>query len=245
MEFISLDGLRADGRRCLELRRIKCELGSLANADGSASVEMGLSKALATVSGPKEVTDRSVQKGNSNIVVRCEFMMSPFSTGARRARSRLDRRNMEMGQLIETTVQQSILPEAFARTQLDISVTVLEADGGAEPCAMNAVMLAVADAGIPLKDLAAACSAGLLEQQHVLDMNHFEESTGCPRIFAALQPNLDTLVMVQMFNRLDSDAFESLLESVQAGCIKVYGEMQRALNERVRQLAAGKGGYRM
>lgn len=44
MEFIGIDGLRADGRRAVELRRIKCELGALENVDGSAQVEMGLSK---------------------------------------------------------------------------------------------------------------------------------------------------------------------------------------------------------
>lgn len=45
MEFISIDGLRGDGRRPIELRRINCEVGSAANADGSACVSMGLSKA--------------------------------------------------------------------------------------------------------------------------------------------------------------------------------------------------------
>lgn len=49
--------------------------------------------------------------------------------------------------LLETVVQQSVMQEALGRCQIEISVTVLEADGGAEPCAINAVMLALADAG--------------------------------------------------------------------------------------------------
>lgn len=80
-------------------------------------------------------------------VVRCEYWMTPFSTGQRRTRGRADRHNMEMGQLLETVVLQSLSREALGRCQIDISVTVLEADGGAEPCAVNAVMLALADAG--------------------------------------------------------------------------------------------------
>ena len=96
--------------------------------------------------GPQEVSNRSQAQGDCPVVI-CDFTMSPFSTGERRARSRHDRRNMEMGQLLETIVRQSMLSEMLNKTQITISVTVLEADGGAESCAINAVMLALADAG--------------------------------------------------------------------------------------------------
>ena len=75
----------------------------------------------------------------------------------------------------------------------------------------------------------------------MLDMNHFEESTGCPKVFIALQPNMDSLPMVQFYNRLAPEVFEQLLEIAQAGCIKVYGEMQAALGARVKTLATGRG----
>eukprot|EP00171_Calliarthron_tuberculosum_P015552 IDg15552t1 len=38
-EFISLDGLRIDGRRSGEVRKIRCSLGALSRADGSAYFE--------------------------------------------------------------------------------------------------------------------------------------------------------------------------------------------------------------
>lgn len=41
MEFISTSGLRLDGRRPKELRQLKCELGVLQSADGSAMFSMG------------------------------------------------------------------------------------------------------------------------------------------------------------------------------------------------------------
>lgn len=55
MEYLSPEGLRVDGRRAEELRRIKCQLGVLRRADGSAYYEQGNTKALATVYGPREV----------------------------------------------------------------------------------------------------------------------------------------------------------------------------------------------
>lgn len=48
MDVIGLDGLRADGRRPMELRHIRCEIGSSGRCgwDGSATMQMGLSKAI-------------------------------------------------------------------------------------------------------------------------------------------------------------------------------------------------------
>lgn len=44
-EFITSDGLRQDGRRAKELRRISCQVGVLQDADGSAMFEMGNTQA--------------------------------------------------------------------------------------------------------------------------------------------------------------------------------------------------------
>jgi len=49
-------GLRLDGRRPHELRRIECSMGLLTQADGSAYLEQGNTKVLATVYGPHDVS---------------------------------------------------------------------------------------------------------------------------------------------------------------------------------------------
>lgn len=49
-------GLRVDGRKPHELRRLECEMGVFAQADGSAIVSHGNTKVLATVYGPHEVS---------------------------------------------------------------------------------------------------------------------------------------------------------------------------------------------
>ena len=53
--FIIVTGLRLDGRRSHELRRIQCSMGVLTQADGSARLEQGNTKILATVYGPHDV----------------------------------------------------------------------------------------------------------------------------------------------------------------------------------------------
>lgn len=49
-------GLRIDGRKPNELRKIKCEVGVFEQADGSASLSQGNTKIVATVYGPHEVS---------------------------------------------------------------------------------------------------------------------------------------------------------------------------------------------
>lgn len=51
----SQGGLRVDGRRALELRQIRMRMGVFGQADGSAYIEHGNTKVLATVYGPRQV----------------------------------------------------------------------------------------------------------------------------------------------------------------------------------------------
>ena len=53
MEFVSPEGLRLDGRRPKELRRLACELGCLPHADGSAQLQMGNTKVGGPPPGPR------------------------------------------------------------------------------------------------------------------------------------------------------------------------------------------------
>ena len=61
LEILSPEELRLDGRRPHELRKIVCRMGVFKQADGSAYIEMGNTKALATVYGPHEVTNNEVE----------------------------------------------------------------------------------------------------------------------------------------------------------------------------------------
>ena len=50
-----LTGLRIDGRKPNELRRLNCQISVADDCDGSAYLEQGLTKVLAVVHGPHEV----------------------------------------------------------------------------------------------------------------------------------------------------------------------------------------------
>lgn len=68
---------------------------------------------------------------------------------------------------------------------------MLQADGGTRCACINAAFLALAHAGVPLRDMLGSCAAGYLESTPLLDLNYLEDSGGGPDVVLAVQPNLD------------------------------------------------------
>lgn len=77
-EFVDLSGLRVDGRRPHELRKISAKLGIVPRATGSAMLDHGHTKVLATVYGPRECTSRARERHDRS-VVNCDVIMAPFA----------------------------------------------------------------------------------------------------------------------------------------------------------------------
>lgn len=123
LEILSPEGLRLDGRRPHELRKIVCRMGVFKQADGSAYIEMGNTKALATVYGPHEVTNKS-KILHDRVLLNCQFSMATFSTGERKKRPKGDRRSTETSMLIRRTFEAAILTQLYPRSQIDIYVQV-------------------------------------------------------------------------------------------------------------------------
>ena len=83
MELISAEGLRQDGRRALELRRLSCRLSLLPAADGSALLEQGNTKVLAAVFGPREAERRADQQHDRcSIAVDVSFVRAAYRAAA-------------------------------------------------------------------------------------------------------------------------------------------------------------------
>jgi exosome complex component RRP41 len=132
-------------------------------------------KVIAAVFGPRPVERRSDEE-HDRAIVRCEYSAARFSTGERRRRDKGDRRSQEVSALLRSTLEETILLDLLPKTQIDVYVQVIQADGGARCACINAAMLALGDAGIPCRDLVAACAAGYLQSTPLLDLNYEEDA---------------------------------------------------------------------
>ncbi|KAK9757862.1 hypothetical protein RND81_01G191200 [Saponaria officinalis] len=240
MEFISPEGLRLDGRRPLEMRQLRAEIGTISRADGSAVFEMGNTKVIAAVYGPREVENKS-QQMTDKALVRCEYTMANFSTGDRVRKPKGDRRSTEISMVIRQTMEACILLEKFPRSQIDIFVQVLQADGGTRSACINAATLALADAGIPMRDLVTSCSAGYLNSTPLLDLNYVEDSAGGPDVTVGFLPKMDKVTLLQMDSKLPIDIFENVMQLAIEGCKAVANYIREILLENTKQLEYRRG----
>ncbi|KAJ0435241.1 putative ribosomal protein S5 domain 2-type [Helianthus annuus] len=240
MEYVSPEGLRLDGRRPMEMRQLRAELGAVSRADGSAVFEMGNTKVIAAVYGPREVQNRS-QQINDKALIRCEYTMANFSTGDRMRKPKGDRRSTEISLVIRQTMEACIMTHLMPRSQIDIFVQVLQADGGTRSACINAATLALADAGIPMCDLVTSCSAGYLNSTPLLDLNYMEDSAGGADVTVGILPKLDKVTLLQMDAKLPMDIFENVMQLATEGCKAVANYIREVLLENTKQLENRRG----
>lgn len=226
-KLIDKKGLRLDGRKSDELRSIKIEVGALSNADGSAYIELGKNKILAAVYGPKELHPKHLALPD-RMFLRCRYHMAPFSVQERKSPAP-SRREIELSKVIRESLEPSIFLEYYPRTGIDVFVEVLQADGSTRCASITAASLAIADAGIPMRDLVVACSAGKIDDAIVLDLMDTEDKMGTADVPVALMPNLNAITLLQMDGILTSEEFEKALNLALEGCIKIYAMQKEAL----------------
>ena len=220
-------GLRHDGRRIDELRPVKIEVGVLKNANGSAYIEFGKNKIIAAVYGPKEVHPKHMALPD-RAVLRCRYHMSPFSTDTRKNPAP-SRREIEISKVIREALEPAVMLYDYPRTAIDVFLEVLQSDGGSRCASIAASSVALADAGINMKDLVCACAAGKVADQVVLDLDDIEDKEGSADMPLAMMPNFEQVTLFQLDGILSSQQFKQAFSFALDGCKRVYQLQKEAL----------------
>lgn len=226
-KLIDKKGLRLDGRKPEELRSIKLEIGILPNANGSAYIQQGKNKILAAIYGPKELHPKHLARPDRT-VLRTRYHMAPFSVEERKSPAP-SRRDIELSKVIREALEPSVFLEYYPRTGIDVFIEVLQADGGTRCASITAASLALADAGIPMRDLVAACAAGKVDSTIVLDLMGTEDKKGGADVPMALMPNFNAVTLLQMDGILSLEEFEKTVNLALKGCRKIYTLQKEAL----------------
>lgn len=250
-EFISLDGLRIDGRRAGEVRKIRCSLGALSRADGSAYFEQGNTRVLAAVYGPREPPRAGGSGGvgsagggaaagasgatggdGAAATVTCEVSTALFAHASRARGWKGDRRSTALARVVQRVFEGVVLLRAYQRSQIDIYVQVLQNDGGALAAAINAASLALVNAGVAMSDLVVACTVGYVDAEFVVDVSALESSADRPQLSVAVLAHAKKIAAAELDSKLPSVAvLDSALMHAQAGC----GQIFRVLEHEIRQ----------
>jgi len=226
-EKLIVDGKRLDGRGPEELRPIKIQAGVLKRADGSAYIEVGNNKVLAAVYGPREMHPRHLQQPDT-AVLRCKYNMAPFSVDDRK-RPGPDRRSVEISKVIREAFEPVVFTKLYPRSGIDVFIEILQADAGTRTAGINAAAVALADAGIPMRDLVTSVSVGKVEDTIVLDLIKEEDQYGTTDMPVAMLPRKKVITLLQMDGHLTQEEFERALALAMRGCEQIYETQKAAL----------------
>ena len=228
--LIDENGKRTDGRGIDDLREVKITVGTVKNADGSAFIEFGKNKILAAVYGPREVHPKHMAQSD-RCVLRCRYHMSPFSTDTRKNPAP-SRREVEISKVMREALEPAVMLEDYPRAAIDVFVEVLQSDGGSRCAGITAASVALADAGINMRDLVAACAAGKVDEKIVLDINDTEDKEGGADMPVAYLPRLEQVTLLQLDGNLTADQFSECLDKAIGGCKMVYEIQKQALMQK-------------
>jgi len=224
------NGIRSDGRKVNETRKVTIKTGVLKNADGSAYIEFGGNKILAGVFGPRDVHPKHMSNPDTGIL-RVRYHMEPFSVTERK-KPAPSRREIEISKVIKEALEPAVMLEQFPRTAVDVFLEVLQADGGTRCAALDAASVALVDAGIPMRDLVCACAAGKAADTLILDVNNEEDQAGQADMPIGYMPNLGQITLLQLDGVLTPDEFKKCVEIGIDGCKQVYEIQKNSLREK-------------
>ena len=229
-KLIDKKGIRLDGRRLDEIRPVKMEVGVLPNADGSAYLEQGKNKILVGVYGPKEAHPRHIAQ-QDRAVIQCRYHMAPFSVDERKSPAP-SRRDVELSKVIREALEPAVFLEYYPKTSIQVYIEILQADGGTRCAGITTASLALADAGIPMRDLVVACAAGKADGKLMVDLMDTEDKLGEADVPVAFMPNLNAITLLQMDGNLSVDEFENAINMALDGCKQLYVLQKEALKSK-------------
>lgn len=228
-----VDGKRLDGRAYNDLRPVEMEMGFVERADGSARVKFGGTEAIAAVYGPRKLYPRFMQENDTGIL-RCRYNMAPFSTEDR-VRPGKSRRSIELSKVIRLALETSTFLDDFPKTVVDVFIEMIQSDGSTRVTGINAASLALAAAGVPMRDMVAACSVGKIGDVLISDLNGIEDNNSEADIAVAMLPTKGLITLLQMDGRVTKEEMFKLLDRAEENCKNIYELQKKTLKEHYRR----------
>jgi polyribonucleotide nucleotidyltransferase len=158
---------RVDGRGYDDLRKITCEVGVLPRAHGSAIFQRGETQAMALATlAPIEEAQNIDAYGGGETSKRflLHYNFPPFSVGETGRFGGASRREIGHGALAERSVEPVVPNEEDFRYAIRITSEVMESNGSTSMASVCSGMLALMDAGVPIKTPVAGISVGLVTE---------------------------------------------------------------------------------
>ena len=157
---------RSDGREFDAVRPITCEVGLLPRTHGSAIFTRGETQALvtATLGTSDDIQRIDIMEGESSKRFLLHYNFPPFSVGETGFMRGPGRREVGHGALAERAILPVVPPEEKFPYTIRIVSDILESNGSSSMASVCGGILALMDAGVPIKAPVAGIAMGLVKE---------------------------------------------------------------------------------
>jgi polyribonucleotide nucleotidyltransferase len=172
--------VRCDGRGFLDIRPLSAEVGLLPRSHGSALFQRGETQALAlaTLASAEEAQIVDAYTGgepSKRFILHYNF--PPFSVGETGRVGSTSRREIGHGALAERSIAPVIPSETAFPYAIRISSEVMESNGSTSMASVCAGVMALMDAGVPIRKPVAGISVGLVTEYEAEQLKRYNTLT--------------------------------------------------------------------
>ncbi|XP_066268689.1 exosome complex component MTR3-like isoform X2 [Branchiostoma lanceolatum] len=219
-------GTRQDGRADHDLRPVYLHAGVVSQATGSAYIELGQTKVIAAVYGPREIARREefTMKGR----LCCELKFATFSCRRRRQHMQ-DNQEKDVSLIVLQALEPAVCLDRFPKSQVDVYITVLQDDGSALAAAITCAAAGLADAGVMMYDVVTGCSVRQCGDRQLLDPSSSEESSqegenaeDHGMVTVGLLPSLNQVSALVLDGHLPQQTAVQAVKTCISGCQGIY-----------------------
>ncbi|MEK6741738.1 MAG: exosome complex exonuclease Rrp41 [Nanoarchaeota archaeon] len=223
---------RPDGRKVDEMRKMSAKVGIVPNADGSAMFSFGDTIAIAAVYGPRKMHPQHSQNPEKG-TLRCNYSMLSFSVSDR-IKPGPSRRGMEISKITEWALEPVLMLYKYPNMVIDVHINILQANASTRCAGINAAALALAHAGVPMREMVSSVSIGKLDKQLVVDLNKdeedWEEGEGATDIPITLTQD-GMLTHLQLDGKITSKELKEAIELAKKATKDIYEVQKKALKD--------------
>jgi len=221
---------RVSGRKFDEMREIEAKVGIIKRADGSALFRMGETIAIAAVYGPRELHPKFMQNPETGIL-RCNYDMTSFSVPERK-KPGPSRRSVEISLVTEKALLPVLDLKQFPNAVIDVFIEIIQANAGTRCAGISAAALALAHAGIPMRELVSAVSVGKAGGKVLIDLDKNEEDVeDATDIPVAVTGRTKQITLLQLDGNVTKKDLIEAIKLAKEGCDKINMIQQKALKD--------------
>ncbi|XP_015931096.2 uncharacterized protein [Parasteatoda tepidariorum] len=236
--IVNEKGERRDGRKPDDIRPMSLKVGLIPTVTGSAYLECGNTKVICSVIGPRDVLTKSDSATKGQLS--CEFKYNMFSCRERQPYVPSDE-EMATAKAIQDALEPVILLHKFPKSRLDITIYVLQDDGGAAGAAITCAGAALSNAGVEMYDLPVGCTLIYCNSQFLIDPTAEEENYSEVKDFTKISMAMmveyqSQVIYMDSSGYVNPSLLTESLKMLQSSCHQVVTAVKLCLKKHVKEM---------